>query len=84
MRGRPCRMRSSQEGHGVVPWRPNAEGQVSVSQVVLCGRTVVHGCRYVLSFLRRESEKEHVGDGVTKQAADDLVVWPSPVQIGVD
>ena len=53
MRGRPCRMWSPNERNGMVPWRPNDQGQMPVGQIVLCRRTVVHGTWYVYHVVCR-------------------------------
>lgn len=62
MRSRPRRMRSSQEGNGMVPRRPIVEGQMPFGQAVLCCRTLVYGSRY--DFYKR------LNDRVTKNAVD--------------
>lgn len=48
MRGRPRRMWMPQERNGLVPCRPNAQGQMPFGQIVLHRRTLVHGSWYVI------------------------------------
>ena len=51
MRGRPCRMRCPNERNGLVPRCTNDQGQMSLRQIVLRRRTVVHGTWYVAALV---------------------------------